>query len=195
VTTARDEMLAAVRSARPPGVSAPDVSATVRAFAPPAGNEAIEFVVAARAAGAVVLEIPRAGVAKAVGELASVTTRSLSAIPDVAGTVIRPSEPSMLRDLDLFVCEGELGVAENGAVWITAPRSEHRAALFLSQQVVIVLDRGAIVPDLHAAYSRLSVGSVPFGVFVAGPSKTADIEQALVIGAQGPKALTILLVQ
>jgi L-lactate dehydrogenase complex protein LldG len=167
VTTARDEMLAAVRAARPPRVSAPDVSAAVRTFAQPAGNEAIEFIAAARAASAVVLEVPRAGVASAVSELAH---------------------------LDVFVCEAELGVAENGAVWVATPSAGARAALFLALHVVIVVDRGAIVPDLHAAYSRLSVGSVPFGVFVAGPSRTADIEQALVIGAHGPKALTILLV-
>jgi len=60
--------------------------------------------------------------------------------------------------------------------------------------VVIVLDRATIVPTLHAAYSRLDMTNEAFGTFVAGPSKTADIEQSLVIGAHGPKVLTIILV-
>ena len=97
---------------------------------------------------------------------------------------------------DLFVCEGTLGVAENGAVWLPASRlgGSRRAALFLATSVVVVLDRRLVVPDLHAAYATLDVAAEPFGAFVAGPSKTADIEQSLVVGAHGPKSLTVVLV-
>ena len=102
--------------------------------------------------------------------------------------------PHDYADADLFVCEGVLGVAENGAVWLPASRlGPHRAALFLATQVVILLDRAAIVETMHDAYDRLDVAAEHFGVFVAGPSKTADIEQSLVIGAHGPKGLTVVL--
>jgi L-lactate dehydrogenase complex protein LldG len=86
-----------------------------------------------------------------------------------------------------------LGVAENGAVWLPLSRLQHRSAVFLATNVIIVLDRARIVADFHEAYASLDVGAEGFGVFVAGPSKTADIEQALVIGAHGPTSLTIVL--
>ena len=102
--------------------------------------------------------------------------------------------PHDLESLDLFVCEAALGVAENGAVWMATSNSVHRAALFLAARVVIVVQRDAIVADLHDAYARIDVKAHSFGAFIAGPSKTADIEQSLVVGAHGPKELTVIVV-
>ena len=48
---------------------------------------------------------------------------------------------------------------------------------------------------LHDAYARIDAAAHAFGWFLAGPSKTADIEQALVIGAHGPCAATVVLVR
>jgi len=98
-------------------------------------------------------------------------------------------------DPDAKVYDAILGVAENGAVWLPDSRIRDRAALFLTEHVIVVLDRAHIVDDLHTAYSRVNVAREGFGMFMAGPSKTADIEQSLVIGAQGPKRLTLLLVE
>jgi L-lactate dehydrogenase complex protein LldG len=100
-----------------------------------------------------------------------------------------------LADLDALICEPELGVAENGAVWIASSSDRLRAALFLAERVVVVVHETDLVADLHAAYARIDVTAHPFGAFVAGPSKTADIEQSLVIGAHGPKALSIVVVR
>jgi L-lactate dehydrogenase complex protein LldG len=93
-----------------------------------------------------------------------------------------------------FVCEAEFGVAENGSVWLRGSRLGERSALFLASQVLVVLDLSAIAADLHAAYARIDMANEAFGIFVAGPSKTADIEQSLVVGAHGAKELTVVLV-
>ena len=111
--------------------------------------------------------------------------------PDAPAHPGAPAHP--LAGLDVLVCPGELGVAENGAVWLGESGMGPRAAPFLTQHLVLVLDRSVIVPDMHAAYDSLDVAREGYGVFVAGPSKTADIEQALVIGAHGPRSLTVLL--
>ena len=79
-------------------------------------------------------------------------------------------------------------------MWLPLSRLRYRSALFLATNVIVVLDRTRIVRDMHAAYAEIDVAEEGFGVFVAGPSKTADIEQSLVIGAHGAKSLTVLLV-
>jgi L-lactate dehydrogenase complex protein LldG len=47
---------------------------------------------------------------------------------------------------------------------------------------------------MHQAYDALTFGRAEFGTFIAGPSKTADIEQSLVIGAHGPRSLTVFCI-
>ncbi len=99
-----------------------------------------------------------------------------------------------LASIDLAVVRGEVGVAENAAVWVSDAAVGDRAVLFLAQHVALVVDRDALVSNMHQAYERVEIGASPFGVFISGPSKTADIEQALVIGAHGPRSLTVFLV-
>ena len=110
---------------------------------------------------------------------------------DLTGT----EELVSLKSLELFVCEGVLGVAENGAIWIPESRMGERVAPFVTQHLAIVLDKTQIVADMHTAYERIDIAAEGFGVFVAGPSKTADIEQSLVLGAHGPRSLLVVLVQ
>jgi L-lactate dehydrogenase complex protein LldG len=104
-------------------------------------------------------------------------------------------DPAAWADLRLAVLPGELGVAENGAVWIREDRVSDRALYFLPEHVVIVVRGGRLVADLHQAYAELDLGTRGFAAFISGPSKTADIEQALVIGAHGPRSLTVVLVR
>ena len=94
---------------------------------------------------------------------------------------------------EAVVLAGGPAVAESGAVW-WVPRDEaERRAAFLAERVIVVVARGELVGDLHAAYQRIDPPAAHYGCFVAGPSKTADIEQALVIGAHGPRALDVYL--
>ena len=102
--------------------------------------------------------------------------------------------PHELEDVDVAVARGEFAVAENGAVWVTDRQVKHRAILFITQHLVLVVPRDQVLDNMHQAYERLSFAGAGFGVFLSGPSKTADIEQSLVIGAHGPRSLTVFLV-
>ncbi|WP_242202145.1 LutC/YkgG family protein [Aestuariivivens insulae] len=100
-------------------------------------------------------------------------------------------KPQELEDLDVLVLESPLGVAENGAVWVNDTSFPIRVLPFITKHLVLVLGKNDIVPYMHQAYDTLN--DFNFGVFISGPSKTADIEQSLVIGAHGALSLTILL--
>lgn len=104
-------------------------------------------------------------------------------------TAITPQE---LNGTDLAIVEGEIGVAENGCVWI--PQNvKHRTIYFIAEYLVIILNKEKLVNNMHEAYEQLTFDPQPFGVFISGPSKTADIEQALVVGAHGAKGVTVIL--
>jgi len=92
-----------------------------------------------------------------------------------------------------LVAEAQFGVAENGAVWITDTDIETRVLPFICEHLVMVLSRENIVATMHDAYEIIGLDHYGFGVFIAGPSKTADIEQSLVLGAHGPKTMTVIL--
>lgn len=103
-------------------------------------------------------------------------------------------DPLQLAGVDLAVLHARLGVAENGALWVSERETVHRVLPFITQHLVLMLPKDQIVGTMHEAYRRLDVAETGFGVFIAGPSKTADIEQSLVIGAHGPRSLTVCLV-
>lgn len=98
------------------------------------------------------------------------------------------------RDVRLAVVNGKLGVAENGAVWVDASSLRHRGLLFLAESLVLVVEGKDIVPDMESAYARIDFAPVRSGYFISGPSKTADIEQCLVIGAHGARSLVVIVI-
>ena len=103
-------------------------------------------------------------------------------------------DPHFLEDVGVAVLPGQFGVAENGAVWITESGMGDRALPFICEHLVLVLPTSEIVSNMHEAYDRIGDAKYQLGTFIAGPSKTADIEQSLVLGAHGPKSLTVVLV-
>ena len=120
-----------------------------------------------------------------------------SLVPDaVQGNFHCPQvdDPHALASLDWAIVRGEFAVAENGAVWVTDAHVRHRAIYFITQHLALVVPADQIVYNLHEAYARTALGASSLGAFISGPSKTADIEQSLVIGAHGPRSLTVFLV-
>ncbi|OAV74362.1 putative ACR, YkgG family [Bacteroidales bacterium Barb7] len=119
-----------------------------------------------------------------------------SNLPDITIATRNPDtidDPHALDGTDLGIIQGEVGVAENGCVWI--PQNvRQKAVYFISEYLVIVLDRKNIVHNMHEAYRQIKFSDkYGFGLFISGPSKTADIEQALVMGAHGAKGVTVIL--
>jgi len=105
------------------------------------------------------------------------------------------SDPHALKDVDLVILKCEFGVAENAAVWIPATDLIHRALPFITQHCVFILEKAKLLWNMHEAYKVVNLRNTDgYGVFISGPSKTADIEQSLVIGAHGSRSLTVFLI-
>ena len=100
-----------------------------------------------------------------------------------------------LKDIDLAIVKGNFAVAENGAIWMKNQNNRHRALYFIAQNIVIVIDEKEILNNMHEAYEKISFEDKGYGVFISGPSKTADIEQSLVIGAHGPKSGYVIFIK
>ena len=98
-----------------------------------------------------------------------------------------------LNGTDVGIIQGEMGVAENGCIWVPQTMKE-RAIYFISEELVILLDKKNIINNMHEAYKRVEMNIYGYGVFISGPSKTADIEQALVMGAQAARGVTVILI-
>jgi L-lactate dehydrogenase complex protein LldG len=88
---------------------------------------------------------------------------------------------------------GTLGIAENGAIWLEEKNMPHRILPFITQHLILKIDTAKIIPTMQTAYGQIRLDDLGFGVFISGPSKTADIEQSLVYGAHGAKELTVIL--
>jgi L-lactate dehydrogenase complex protein LldG len=122
-----------------------------------------------------------------------------SNLPDVEAQ-LNPDNVAEAQDLmkvDVGVVEGQIGVAENACIWIPQTMKE-KAVCFASEQLVIVLKRQNIVNNMHEAYECIAASKdyfqqYKFGTFISGPSKTADIESALVYGAQAARGVTVVL--
>jgi L-lactate dehydrogenase complex protein LldG len=124
------------------------------------------------------------------------TTQHLfSTLPELAnrGVGVDGTWDHDLARLELCVVEAEFAVVENGAAWQVPDTPRCRTAALLAEHLIVVVAAEALVPTLHQAYARIDLMQSSFGWFLCGPSKTADIEQALVLGAHGPRTMSLIL--
>jgi L-lactate dehydrogenase complex protein LldG len=99
-----------------------------------------------------------------------------------------------LNTIEQVIIRGNFGVAENGAIWLEDKDLPNRLIPFITQHLILQLDAGKIVPTMQEAYKQIRLSQTGFGVFISGPSKTADIEQSLVYGAHGAEKLSVILI-
>ncbi len=90
-----------------------------------------------------------------------------------------------------MVIRGRFAVAENGAVYVDAADLAARTDIVRAEHLVVIVPFDAIVPTMHEAMRRMPAEST-CGWFLSGPSKTADIEQSLVFGAQGSRTHRVI---
>ncbi|GAB3844122.1 LUD domain-containing protein [Hymenobacter terrigena] len=186
-TASRDRILAAVRANKPAELPLPTV--------PDFGGEATveRFTTVLAGIGGTVVRLN--GLAELVPTLRQLfPDAQATASPLFAASVAVDAQTptAVLAAIDLAVLPGEIGVAENGAVWLPEANMLHRALPTVTQHLALVLDQRRLVATMHQAYAQLPTTG-GYGKFVAGPSKTADIEQSLVIGAHGARSLVVLL--
>jgi len=195
--SSRTSILSRLRSAAPPPVPLPDLPSAGQTFEDPVG----QFAQMLAAVGGRCERVASPGLlAAAVAALPVVAgaRRVASLVPEAhPGNVPLQSidDPHALADVDVAILRGEFAVAENGAVWVPATVLGRLQALpFITQHLVLVVDPMVVLHTLHEAYRRLRFEGPGFGLFISGPSKTADIELALVIGAHGARSATVFLV-
>jgi L-lactate dehydrogenase complex protein LldG len=193
----RTRILAALRAAEVPAVPLPVLPSHGQRFDDPP----LKFAESLAGVGGRCERMPNIGAVRAaVAALPVVVQASkvVSLIPEAhPGNVALAAidDPHALADVDVAVIRGEFAVAENGAVWVSATGlGRNQALLFLAQHLVLVVNPMEVLHTLHEAYTRLRFERPGFGLFISGPSKTADIELALVIGAHGARSTVVFLV-
>jgi L-lactate dehydrogenase complex protein LldG len=192
----REAFLASLRRSTPREVPRPELSALGVKY--PDRTKVFGDVLAS-VGGVCVRVADRAAAHRALGELPVYrdAKRVVSLVPGVGVgnvTLEALADPHLLEGVDVSVLPGEIAVAENGAVWVDGAAFHHRVVFVVPQHLVLVVDAAGLVDDMHQAYARRAGRPIGYGLFISGPSKTADIEQALVIGAQGARSCTVLLV-
>jgi len=190
--SSRDDILARVRKNQP----APQPLPAVPTFDAMAGTMLEDFKAAVMRMGGKLAGAP------ADGDLDTLVRRLFpeakvicSATPEVEGNrpLDRAQSPAELSNVDVGVVRARYGVAETGSLWLTEKEFKVNALGFLAQHLVVLLDPARILENLHHAYRERAQFDTGYGVFMTGPSATADIEGVLIHGAQGIRTLTVVL--
>ncbi len=183
----------------------PDLS-DIRAITYP--DPLLQFMNMTKSVGGNAIEVEEGrDVNELIRELYPDAKEIASNLPEITIATRNPDEVGRARDLngtDVGIIRGSFGVAENACVWIPQQMKE-KAVCFISENLVILLKKSEIVNNMHEAYARLSAetnsqepmaksfNDYGYGTFISGPSKTADIAQVLVMGAQAARSATVLL--
>ncbi len=171
----------------------PDLS-DIRAITYP--DPLVQFITMSQNVGGKVIEVKEGqDINDIIKEVYPDAKEIASNLPEVTIATRNPDTVEDARQLngtDVGIIRGVFGVAENGCIWIPQQMKE-KAVCFISENLVILLPKSQIVNNMHEAYRRVEFNDYGYGTFISGPSKTADIAQVLVMGAQAARSVTVLL--
>ena len=191
----REKILEAVLKNQPPITAMPDTSM----FKGNNTDLAKKYMdVFKTIGGAAFLVDDMDSIKKLINENFDVSKRVVTTLPELSDRfelVSSAADPHSYDDIELAIINGHFSVAENGAVWFTEEVMGQRIIPYICQHLAVIVKAETIVPTLHEAYEKIGAGDYGFGAFISGPSKTADIEQALVLGAHGPLTMTVFIMK
>lgn len=191
----RERILAAVKQNQPPLSMLPDITM----FGVVESDIAAKYSEIFTGIGGHVIPISQLGeITDILPQHFDTTKRivtTLAELGDTAELISEDSDPHSFDDVEVAIIKARLAVAENGAVWLTEDMMGQRIIPYICQHLAVVVSEGSLVATMHDAYVKIASEDYGFGGFIGGPSKTADIEQALVLGAHGPLSMTIFLIK
>ena len=191
----KDDILKKYRANVKEKFDMPDLS-DIKAITYP--NPLVQFVKMSEMVGGQVIEVDAGrDINVLIRELFPEAKEIASNLPEITIATRNPDTVGRARDLngtDVGIIRGQFGVAENGCIWIPQTMKE-KAICFISENLIILLPKSQIVNNMHEAYKGIEFDKTydGYGTFISGPSKTADIAQVLVMGAQAARSATILL--
>jgi len=193
--TTREKILVAVLKNQPPATALPDISF----FKGDNNNLVQKYMNVFKTIGGTAFLIEDIEAAKTmISENFDTAKRTVTALTELSESfeLISPAaDPHTYDDIELAIIKAHFAVAENGAVWLTEEVMGQRIIPYICQHLAVIVNADSILPTLHEAYEKIGAGDYGFGGFIGGPSKTADIEQALVLGAHGPLSMTVFIVK
>jgi len=190
----RDKILAAIASGKPPAVTIPEPMPAAEKNQEARVSGFMEMLQSI--GGHLIRTADYDLIEKDLSDSLARVGRIVNTVPRI-GPVndIEPYHNAVdLSSVEKAYLKSTLGVAENGAVWLAEKDMMNRLLPFICQHLVVILEESNIVSDMHAAYSKIKNTDAGFHLFLAGPSKTADIDQSLVIGAHGARSLLVYLI-
>jgi L-lactate dehydrogenase complex protein LldG len=193
--TTREKILEAVLKNQPPSTALPDISM----FKGDSNDLVQKYMDVFKAIGGSAFLVDDISAVKIlISESYDTAKRVVTTLPELSDNfelISATVDPHSYSDIELAIIKAHFSVAENGAVWLTEEIMGQRIIPYMCQHLAVIVQAESIVPTLHEAYEKIGSGNYGFGGFIGGPSKTADIEQALVLGAHGPLSMTVFIIK
>ena len=193
----REKILAAIKFNQPAATPLPDME-VLNTLTDNKDDLVNRYKTIATAGGSFVYEVNGFDEIKAIlkNEFKSYV-KIISALDELSDYIyadtVKHEDGHNFADVELTVLRTNLGVAENGALWLTETQMGSRVLPFIAQHLAVVIGKDDFVPTMAQAYQAIGDADYGYGSFISGPSKTADIEQSLVIGAHGPRSLSVFI--